>query len=102
MEKIDQLRKYGLYYYHDIVLQEQQTSACRPLCRLSRTTLTGPWCGSTQCLQTQKGDPKATLCRYKLMTDLEGALEVEAQTSAGRVTNSVAPDTDTQVAQTIV
>jgi hypothetical protein len=51
--------------------------------------------------RTQKGDPKAALCLYNLKTHLEGALEVEAQPRARRVTNTVAPDIDTQVAQAI-
>jgi len=51
--------------------------------------------------RTIKGDPKAALCRYKLMTHLEDALEVEAQPRTGRATNAVAPDIEIQVAQTI-
>ena len=48
--------------------------------------------------ERKKGDPKAALCRCKLITHLKGALELEAQTRSGRVTNAVAPDIDTQVA----
>jgi hypothetical protein len=55
----------------------------------------------TNAARTQKSDPKAALYRCKLIAHLEGALEFEAQTRAGRVTNAVAPDIDTQVAQTI-
>ena len=51
--------------------------------------------------ERKKGDPKAALYRCKLITHLKGALELEAQTRSGRVTNAVAPDIDTQVAQTI-
>jgi hypothetical protein len=51
--------------------------------------------------ERKKGGPKAALCRCKLITHLKGALEFEAQTRSGRVTNAVAPDIDTQVAQTI-
>jgi hypothetical protein len=62
----------------------------------------GSWCGSNQCPpRTQKGDPKVALCRCKLITHLKEAIELEAQTRSGRVTNAVAPDIDTQVAQTI-
>ena len=50
--------------------------------------------------ERKKGDPKAALC-CELITHLKGALELEAQTRSGRVTNAVAPDIDTQVAQTI-
>ena len=51
--------------------------------------------------RTQKGDPKAALCRSTLVTYLEGTLEVEAQTRGGRVTDAVTPDINSQVAQTI-
>jgi hypothetical protein len=55
----------------------------------------------TNAPERKKGDPKAALCRCKLITHLKGALELKAQTRSGRVTNAVAPDIDTQVAQTI-